>query len=80
MTNISGAEERYSIKAKGLPAEALDLGNFQEVTIKNGKSVIIQAKVKLAPQRASQIDHFDFVIQTSAGDTVVDPVRFFTQH
>jgi hypothetical protein len=56
------------------------LGNFQEVTIKNGKSVIIQAKVKLAPQRASQIDHFDFVIQTSAGDTVVDPVRFFTQH
>jgi cytochrome c oxidase accessory protein FixG len=80
LTNISGAEERYSIKAKGLPAEALDLGNFQEVTIKNGKSVIIQAKVKLAPQRASQIDHFDFVIQTSAGDTVVDPVRFFTQH
>jgi len=80
LTNISGGEERYRIDTRGLPEGALDLGNFREVSIKNGRSVIIQANVKLDQVRAEQIDNFDFVIQTGSGETVVDPARFFTRH
>lgn len=80
LTNISGAEEIYSIEARGLPAGALDLGNFQQVRIKNGKSVIVQASVKLDPLRASQVSQFEFIIRAGKGDVVVDPARFFTQH
>jgi polyferredoxin len=80
LTNISGAEETYAIEARGLPAGTLDLGNFQRVTIKNGKSVIVQASVKLDPARASQVHDFEFVIRAGKGDVVVDTARFFTQH
>jgi cytochrome c oxidase accessory protein FixG len=80
LTNISGAEERYIIESRGLPEGALDLGSFHAVNIKNGKSVIIQASVKLDPARANQIHDFEFVIRSGAGVTVVNPVRFFTKH
>jgi cytochrome c oxidase accessory protein FixG len=80
LTNISGAEERYFVESRGLPAGALDLGNFHEVRIKNGKSVIIQASVMLDPIRANQVHDFEFVIRTGSGETVIDPVHFFTKH
>lgn len=80
LTNISGAEETYSITANGLPAGALDLGNFSEVTVRNGKSVIIQASVKLPPEAAARLTDFEFVIRNRQGETVVDPARFFTRH
>jgi polyferredoxin len=80
LTNISGAEESYRIGARGLPEDALDLGNFSEVTIRNGKSVIIQASVKLDPARARQLSDFEFTISNRKGESVIDPARFFTQH
>ena len=80
LTNLSGAEETYAIEARGLPPGALDLGNFTQVRIKNGKSVIVQASVKLDPTRAEQVDKFEFVIRAGKGDVVVDPARFFTRH
>ncbi len=80
LTNISGAEETYSISARGLPKGALDLGNFNQVSIRNGKSVIIQASVKLPPDQALKLTDFTFVIQNRAGETMVDPARFFTHH
>lgn len=80
LTNISGAEERYTIEARGLPQGALDLGNFHTVNIKNGKSVIIQASVMIDPLRANQVHDFDFLIRTGSGERVVDPAHFFTKH
>ena len=80
LTNISGAEEHFAIEARRLPAGALDMGNFSQVSIKNGKSVIIQASVKLDPVQARQVKEFEFVIRSGKGDTVVDPARFFTSH
>jgi cytochrome c oxidase accessory protein FixG len=80
LTNISGAEETFFISARGLPAGALDLGNFQSVKIKNGKSVIIQASVNLPPEVARRTTEFEFVIRASRAGEVVDPARFFTQH
>jgi len=78
LTNLSGGEEVYSIRARGLPAGALDLGNFQQVHIRNGKSVIIQASVQLDPMRAAGLHEFEFLISNRKGETVIDPVRFFT--
>ena len=80
LTNISGREETFSITAQGLPEGALDLGNFNQVTIRNGKSVIVQASVKLPPEQAATQSDFSFVIRNSQGETVIDPARFFTQH
>lgn len=80
LTNISGAERVFSISARGLPAGALDLGNFQRVSIKNGKSVIVQASVSLDPDQARRITEFEFVIRAGQTEQVVDPARFFTQH
>lgn len=78
LTNLSGAEETFSISARGLPAGALDLGNFQQVHIRNGKSVIVQASVQMDPVAAGGLHEFEFVIKSGKGDTVVDPARFFT--
>jgi polyferredoxin len=80
LTNISGAERTFSISVRGLPAGALDLGNFQSVSIKNGKSVIVQASVSLDPDQARRITEFEFVIRAGQTEQVVDPARFFTQH
>ncbi|MBI5329239.1 MAG: cytochrome c oxidase accessory protein CcoG [Betaproteobacteria bacterium] len=80
LTNLSGLEETYNLSARGLPEGALDLGSFQSVPVRNGKSVIIQASVKLSPEAAAHTDHFEFVIRNGKGDEVVDPARFFTRH
>lgn len=80
LTNISGAAETYAISARGLPPGALDLGNFEAVSIKNGKSVIVQASVSLSPEQARRITTFEFVIRPGQAPEVVDPARFFTQH
>lgn len=80
LTNLSGSEETYRIEARGLPPGALDLGSHQEVRIRSGKSVIVQASVRLDPRQAGEIHEFVFVIRTGRGEVVVDPARFFTQH
>ncbi|MFZ5483983.1 MAG: cytochrome c oxidase accessory protein CcoG [Pseudomonadota bacterium] len=80
LTNISGREDTFTITAQGLPEGALDLGHFDQVTIRNGKSVIVQASVKLPPAQAATLTDFSFVIRNSQGETVIDPARFFTQH
>lgn len=79
LTNISGKDEKFYIEARGLPAGALDLGNFRQVEIRNGKSVIVQASVKVDPEQAKQLHDFDFVIRSGNGESVIDPVHFFTR-
>jgi cytochrome c oxidase accessory protein FixG len=77
LTNLSGREETYSISALGLPPEALDLGNFQEVKVRNGKSVMVTASVSLSPVQAAGVETFEFHIRNSKGEEVVDPAHFF---
>ncbi len=77
LTNISGAAEDYSILARGLPDGALDLGNFRTVHVRNGKSVIVQASVKLSPEQVGAVSEFEFVIRNGKGEETVDKARFF---
>jgi hypothetical protein len=79
LTNLSGTEQSYTIEARGLPPGALDLGNFSQVRIKNEKSVLIQASVKLDPASAARIGEFQFVFRGSDGEEIVDTARFFTR-
>jgi len=77
LTNLSGSEETYSISARGLPEGTLDLGNFQQVTVRNGKSVMVTASVSLTPAQAAGVETFEFHIRNSKGEEVVDPAHFF---
>lgn len=78
LTNLSGKEDSYAISASGLPAGALDLGNFKEVHVRTGKSVIVQASVQLPPDRAAGLHEFQFHIHSGGGEAVVDQAHFFS--
>jgi cytochrome c oxidase accessory protein FixG len=77
ISNLSGHDAIYHIRTQGIPAESLDLGNFQEVRVKNGKSVIVQASVHLSPQQAAQTTDFRFEIESQKGEVVSEAARFF---
>ncbi len=62
LTNKSGHDMRYQIDGHGLPAGALDLGNFHQLNIKTGHSALIQASVRLTPEQASRTTEFQFDI------------------
>jgi cytochrome c oxidase accessory protein FixG len=62
ITNKAGQERTYVISARGIPAAALDLGNFSEITIKSGHSALVQASVRLPPAVAAQTQHFELII------------------
>ncbi len=62
ITNKAGADETYLISARGIPAAALDLGNFREITVKPGHSGLVQASVRLDPAAAARTERFELVI------------------
>jgi cytochrome c oxidase accessory protein FixG len=62
ITNKAAEDQTYVISARGIPAEALDLGNFREVTIKPGHSGLLQASVRLPPSQAAQTQNFELRI------------------
>ncbi len=63
ITNHSGHAIAYRIDGTGLPAGALDLGNFQQLKLKAGHSALVQASVRLAPEQAARLSGFQFHIQ-----------------
>ena len=62
ITNKSAQEQAYLISARAVPADALDLGHFNAITIKPGHSGLVQASVRLPPVLAAKTQRFDFVI------------------
>ena len=78
ITNKSGHAVRYQIDSTGLPAGALDLGNFEQVQLQAGHSALVQASVRLSPERAAQTSAFKFNITPLdiVGERRVDAARF----
>jgi cytochrome c oxidase accessory protein FixG len=78
ITNKAAQAQTYEISARGIPAAALDLGNFREVTIKPGHSALVQASVRLPLAVAAQTQRFELVItpQGKPAETNVEYVRF----
>ncbi|MFO7542638.1 MAG: cytochrome c oxidase accessory protein CcoG [Thiobacillus sp.] len=62
ITNKSGQNQTYRITTRGIPPTALDLGNFSEITVRPGRSGLVQASVHLSPALAQQSKHFELLI------------------
>jgi polyferredoxin len=62
VTNKAAEDQTYVFSARGIPADALDLGNFREITIKPGHSGLVQASVRLPPALAATTQRFELVI------------------
>jgi len=78
ITNKAAEDQTYMISARGIPQEALDLGNFREITIKPGHSGLVQASVRLPPAQATQTQGFELVItpQGKPAEARSEAVRF----
>ena len=78
ITNKAAQTQTYEISARGIPAAALDLGNFSEITIKPGHSALVQASVRLPLAVAAQTQRFALVItpQAKPAEANVEYVRF----
>jgi polyferredoxin len=78
ITNKAAYDQTYQFSAPAIPASALDLGNFREITIKQGHSGLVQASVRLPPAVAAQTQRFDIVItpQGKAAEARAESVHF----
>lgn len=78
ITNKAAQDQTYVISASGIPAGALDMGNFREIAVKPGHSGLIQASVRLAPEVAEHTHRFELVItpQGKPGEARSETVRF----
>jgi len=78
ITNKAAQEQTYQISARGIPANAVDLGNFREITVKPGHSGLVQASVRLAPAQAARTQRFELIItpQGKAAEARSEAVRF----
>ena len=78
ITNKSDHNVLYQIESKDLPEAALDLGNFRQLQLKPGHSALIQASVRLSPERAAHTSTFKLNItpQNRTDAPRIVPVRF----
>ena len=78
ITNKAAQDQTYLISASDIPEDALDLGNFREITIKPGHSGLVQASVRLPPALAARTQHFKLVItpQGKPAEARSETVRF----
>ena len=78
ITNKAGQDQTYVISASGIPAGALDLGNFREITVKPGHSGVVQASVRLSPELAEHTHRFELFItpKGNPGEARSETVRF----
>lgn len=77
--NRSAHDETYRLSVRGLPAGAVDFGNFPQVSVKSGKSLLVQASVKLSREQAQHIAQFEFVITPlhEPRAAQISPARFY---
>jgi cytochrome c oxidase accessory protein FixG len=80
VTNKSKVDETYRLDVRGIPSDAADFGNFHEVTVKSGKSLMVQVSVKLSPAEAARTGEFEFTVtpKSRPGEAHVNKARFYT--
>ncbi|MFN3750014.1 MAG: cytochrome c oxidase accessory protein CcoG [Thiobacillus sp.] len=78
ITNKDATEQTYVISARGIPDEALDLGNFREIRLKPGHTGVVQASVRLSPALAARTQTFELIITPAGrpGEARSENVRF----
>ncbi|MDD5240353.1 MAG: cytochrome c oxidase accessory protein CcoG [Sulfuricella sp.] len=82
ITNKTLAVQTYRISVRGVPEGALDLGEIgNEVSVHQGKSVMVLANIRLSPATADKVKDFEFVITplSSPDKAIAKKVHFYTQ-
>ncbi|HUW51159.1 MAG TPA: cytochrome c oxidase accessory protein CcoG [Sulfuricella sp.] len=83
ITNKTQDVQAYRIGVRGVPQEALDLGEIgNEVSVRQGKSVMVLANVRMSPATAGKAKDFEFVITplSKPGQAISKKVHFYAQH
>jgi len=82
ITNKSQDVQEYRISVTGIPEGALDLGEMREVSVRQGKSLMVLANVKLAPAMVSQVNEIEFIITPlkKPDQAVIKKARFYAKH
>ncbi|HEY8118217.1 MAG TPA: cytochrome c oxidase accessory protein CcoG [Methylophilaceae bacterium] len=82
IVNKTEHEETYTLKVKGIPESALDLGNIPQIRVRAGKDLTINVKVNLSHELAEHTDEFDFIIipATPGAASLVHEAHFKSQH
>jgi cytochrome c oxidase accessory protein FixG len=62
ITNRASHDETYHIGVRGIPETAADFGNFHEVVVKSGKSLMVQVSVSLTSAQSAKVTQFEFII------------------
>lgn len=82
ITNKTAEEQNFRIASHGLPEGAVDLGEFSEVKVRPGKSVMVWASVSLSPEMAKKTDEVEFDVTPLAkpDKTIHKKVKFYVKH
>lgn len=81
IVNKTEHEEVFTIEAKGVPEEALGLGNLPEIRVRAGKDLNVMAKIDLAEELAEHTHEITFVVtpQSNPQEAVVRKVNFYSK-
>lgn len=77
IVNKTEQDQIYRVGVTGIPAEALDMGNFPEVTVRAGKALAVNANVNLSREQAEKVSQFQFsvtVVGTKNDASQIAPV------
>lgn len=82
ITNKTIEEQTFRITTRGMPENAVDFGEFGEVKIRPGKSIMVWASVSLKPEVAQKTEDVEFtVLPVNKPDTaLVKRVKFYVKH
>lgn len=82
ITNKTIEEQTFRISTQGVPEQSVDLGEFSEVKIRPGKSIMVWASVSLAPEMARKTEDVEFtVVPLGKSDkALVKRVKFYVKH
>lgn len=62
ISNKTDTDHLYRIEARGIPQAALDLGSLRQIKVRAGKSLTVQASVRLDPATAARTREFELAI------------------
>jgi cytochrome c oxidase accessory protein FixG len=82
IVNKTEKDETYSLKVRGIPESALDMGSIPAIKVRAGKDLNINAKVNLSHELAEKTREFEFVITPSEpnAEPLMIEAHFNSQH
>jgi polyferredoxin len=82
IVNKTEQDQIYSVKVRGIPVSALDLGALSEIKVRAGGSLLVSAKVGLDQHTAKKTHQFEFVVKSQTADEkeIVRKVDFTAPH